>query len=111
MNSGWDAHVRTAKFRNSDDAGHLHFPGFHVEAAEFLLTEREVVGIAVDSLSLDVGSTKDFPVHTRWLGSNRWGLECIANLAELPPQGATIIVGGPKIAGASGGPSRVFALV
>jgi len=111
MNSGWDAHVRTAKFRNSDDDGHLHFPGFHIEAAEFLLTEREVVGIAVDSLSLDVGSTKDFPVHTRWLGSNRWGLECIANLAELPPQGATIIVGGPKIAGASGGPSRVFALV
>ena len=111
MNSGWDAHVRTAKFRNSDDDGHLHFPVFHAEAAEFLLSKREVVGIAVDTLSLDRGSTKDFPVHTRWLGSNRWGLECIANLAELPPQGATIIVGGPKIASASGGPSRVFALV
>ncbi len=111
MCSGWDAHVRTARFRNADDHGALHTPGFHVEAVEWLLAGRDVKGIVVDTLSLDRGLSADFPVHVRWLGSNRWGLECAANLGALPPAGATIVVGGPKIAGASGGPSRVFALV
>ena len=111
MCSGWDAHVRTAKFRNASSDGVLHTPGFHAEAAEFLLAERNVKGIVVDTLSLDRGLSQDFPVHVRWLGSNRWGLECAANLGELPRRGATLIVGGPKIAGASGGPSRVIALL
>jgi kynurenine formamidase len=111
MCSGWDALVRTAKFRNAGSDGSIHTPGFHKEAVEFLLAERDVKGIVVDTLSLDRGISGDFPVHTRWLGSNRWGLECAANLGELPAKGATVIVGGPKIAGASGGPSRVFALL
>jgi kynurenine formamidase len=29
----------------------------------------------------------------------------------LPPAGATIVVGGPKIEGATGGPARVMALL
>jgi kynurenine formamidase len=111
MCSGWDAHVGTMKFRNAGGDGALHTPGFHKEVVEFLVSEREVKGIVVDTLSLDRGISGDFPVHTRWLGSNRWGLECVANLGELPAKGATLIVGGPKIAGASGGPSRVFALL
>ena len=111
MCSGWDGHVRTAKFRNAGSDGDLHTPGFHAEAVEFLLSERDVKGIVVDTLSLDRGLSGDFPVHTRWLGSNRWGLECAANLGELPPKGSTLVVGSPKIAGASGGPSRVFALL
>ena len=111
MYSGWDAHVGTARFRNADEQGVLHFPGFHAEAAEFLVSARDLKGIVVDTLSLDRGASTTFPVHVRWLGSNRWGLECAANLGQLPPTGATIIVGGPKVAGATGGPSRVFALV
>jgi kynurenine formamidase len=111
MCSGWDSNVRTAKFRNAGSDGKIHTPGFHKEAVDFLLTERDVKGIVVDTLSLDRGLSNDFPVHAHWLGSNRWGLECAANLGVLPPKGATIIVGGPKVAGASGGPSRVFALL
>jgi kynurenine formamidase len=111
MSSGWDAHVHSAKFRNAASNGALHTPGFHIETVEFLLAERDVKGIVVDTLSLDRGLSPDFPVHARWLGSNRWGLECAANLGELPPRGATLVVGGPKIAGASGGPSRVFGLL
>ncbi len=111
MCSGWDAHVHTAKFRNAGPDGRLHTPSFHVEAIESLLTERNVKGLVVDTLSLDRGLSGDFPVHVRWLGSNRWGLECAAHLGDLPAKGATLIVGGPKIAGATGGPSRVLALL
>lgn len=111
MRSGWDKLVSDPKFRNADDKGAMHFPGFHVEAATMLMEQRKVVGIAVDTLSLDFGPSPDFATHYAWLPSGRWGLECVANLADLPASGATLVVGGPKIVGATGGPSRVIALV
>lgn len=111
MNSGWDAFVGDSKFRNADDAGVMHFPGFHIEAIEMLLSERNAKGIFVDTLSLDFGPSPDFAVHYRWLPAGKWGIECVANLSQLPANGAIAIVGGPKIAGATGGPSRIFALV
>lgn len=111
MYSGWDAYAQTAKFRNADDKQVMHFPGFHIEAIEFLLAERDVKGIFVDTLSLDYGPSADFVVHYKWLPANRWGIECVANLGQLPAKGATAVVGGPKIAGATGGPTRVIALL
>ena len=111
MNSGWAEKVDTPAFRNADANGVLHFPGFHAEAAEFLLEERQVNGIAVDTLSLDYGPSPDFAVHYLWLPTNRWGMEAVANLDNLPARGTTLIVGGPKIAGATGGISRLIALV
>jgi kynurenine formamidase len=111
MNSGWADKVHTPEFRNADANGILHFPGFHVEAVEFLLEERHVNGIAVDTLSLDYGPSPDFATHYRWLPTNRWGLEAIANLDKIPAKGVTLIVGSPTIAGATGGPCRLFALV
>ena len=111
MNSGWSAKVNTPEFRNADANGVLHFPGFHVDAAQFLLEERQVNGIAVDTLSLDYGPSPDFAVHYLWLPTNRWGMEAVANLDDLPPRGTTLIVGGPKVIGATGGPSRLIALI
>jgi kynurenine formamidase len=111
MNSGWGEKVNTPEFRNADADDALHFPGFHLEAAQFLLEERQVHGIAVDTLSLDYGLSPDFAVHYLWLPTNRWGLEAVANLDAVPARGATLIVGGPKIAGATGGPSRLIALL
>ena len=111
MNSGWDAHVATPKFRNADDKKVMHFPGFHVEAAKLLLEDGNAAAIAVDSLSQDFGPSADFAFHYAWLGAGRWGLECIANLGALPAKGATLIVGAPKTRGGTGGPSRVFAMV
>jgi kynurenine formamidase len=77
---------------------------------QFLHEERKVNGIATDTLNLDAAVAGDFPVHHYWLGQNKWGLENVANLGLLPPHGATIVVGSPKIAGCTGGPSRVLAL-
>lgn len=111
MLSGWDARAGGPEFRNADADGVMHFPGFHVEAAQYLMGERNAVGIAVDTLSLDYGKSADFATHYAWLPTNRWGLEGVANLAELPPAGATLVAGGPKIKGATGGPTRVLALL
>ncbi|MEZ4708249.1 MAG: cyclase family protein [Caldilineaceae bacterium] len=111
MYSGWEEFLNNEKFRNADADGVMHFPGFHADAIQFLLEERSAKGIMVDTLSLDYGMSPDFAVHYSWLPANRWGIENAANLGQLPAVGATVIVGGPKIAGATGGPSRVIALV
>ncbi len=111
MNSGWDRHVATEKFRNvGDDGKSMHFPGFHVEAVQMLMDETSAKAIAVDTLSLDFGPSPDFIVHNTWLPSGRYGIEGIANLGALPASGATIIVGAPKIRGGTGGPARIFAV-
>ena len=111
MNSGWAAHARTQRFRGQDADGRLHFPGIHPDAAAYLLAERSVHGLVVDTLSLDSGPSTEFPTHTLWLGHGRWGIECAAGLDGVPAAGAFVVVGAPKVAGASGGPSRVLAFV
>ena len=111
MNSGWQSRLGTDGFRNADDAGAMHFPGFHVEAVQMLLDETEAGGIAVDTLSIDYGLSADFATHYRWLPANRWAVENIANLDDVPATGATLVVGAPKHQGGTGGPSRLIALV
>jgi kynurenine formamidase len=112
MHSGWAQHVGdAAKFTGKDSAGVFHFPGFSPEAAEWLLRERRVTGLAVDTLSLDHGPSKDFKVHYAWLPSGRWGLENVANLDKMPPSGATLVVGMAKVKDATGGPVRLLGLV
>ena len=112
MHSGWARHVGdAAKYTGKDAAGTFHFPGFSPEAAAWLMQERKVFGLAVDTLSLDHGPSKDFKVHYAWLPSGRWGLENVANLDKVPAAGATLVVGVAKVKDATGGPVRLFALV
>ena len=111
MNSGWSAKVADAGFRNADAEGKMHFPGFHLEAAQMLMESGDVAGIAVDTLSLDFGMSPDFAVHYAWLPSNRWGIECLANLDAVPAAGATLVVGAPKHKGGTGGPARIFTMI
>jgi kynurenine formamidase len=112
MHSGWAKHVSgAAKFTGKDASGVLHFPGVAPDAAEWMMKERKVAGLAVDTLSLDHGPSKDFKTHSLWLPSGRWGLENVANLDKTPASGATLVVGAPKVRGATGGLTRLIALV
>ena len=111
MNSGWDKRASGDTFRNADGDGKMHFPGFHAEATKMLMEETKAVGIAVDTLSLDHGISADFAVHYSWLPAGRWGIENIANLDAVPANGATLVVGAPKVRGGTGGPCRLFAMV
>ncbi len=99
------------KYTGKDSSGGLHFPGFAGDAVEWLLKQRKAVGIAVDTLSLDHGASKDFKTHVTWLGAGRWGLENVANLDRVPASGATLVVGLAKVKDATGGPARLIALV
>jgi kynurenine formamidase len=112
LNAGWDALVGDPqRFLGIDAAGVPHFPGWHPEAAVFLVQERDIVGVGVDTVSLDFGASTDFGTHLTVLPAGKYGLESLANLGNVPPVGATIIVGGPRHLNASGGPTRPLALV
>ncbi len=73
MLSGWGSRVGDgAKYTGKDASGTFHFPGISPELAEWLLKDRSVLGLAVDTLSLDNGPSKDFKTHHVWLPSGRW---------------------------------------
>ena len=113
MDSGWASRWAAGDlaFRGTDslDERPFSFPGFDAEACDLLVTEREVIGVGVDTLSTDPGSSTTFPVHEILGRADRWGLEALAGLDRLPPCGATITVGLVPWAEGSGGPCRVLA--
>jgi kynurenine formamidase len=109
--TGWEERWNDPKrYINQDEKGVMHFPGFGVDAAKLLL-ERNIAGVGIDTLSIDHGPSQDFAVHKLLNGAGKIGIENLANLRELPPRGATLIVGALKIRDGSGAPARVLALV
>ena len=89
----------------------LHFPGFSKEVAEFLVRERNIYAIGIDTASIDFGPSQDFVVHRIVSAAGLYGLENVAGLAELPPSGATLVALPMKIAGGTGAPVRIIALL
>src|SRR5206468_12985335 len=74
--TGWSRFWGNAvRYRNKDVMGKLLFPGFGAEAVKFLLAERKVRGIGLDTMSIDHGPSKDFIVHHLVNAAGRYGLE------------------------------------
>jgi kynurenine formamidase len=72
MNSGWEARIGDpASFINAGKVGMLHLPGFHPDAAAFLVEERDITGIGVDTLSLDFGAATKFVTHVTVLQTGK----------------------------------------
>jgi kynurenine formamidase len=112
VSSGWDRRWPSQqRFANPDASGALHFPGFSRAALERLASMHEVLGVGVDTLSIDPGRDARYEGHRILAAADKWALECLANLERLPASGARIFVGAPKVELASGGPARVIAWV
>lgn len=94
-----------------EDVENLHFPSFGEEAAEYLIRERKVALLGVDTASIDYGQSQDFAVHRLAARANVPALENLASLSRLPATGALVFAPPVKIAGGSGAPVRVVALV
>ena len=113
MNSGWDKHYpnksKTFGTDTPSDPATFHFPGFHEDAADWLVRYKNIHVVGVDTPSTDYGQSKTFPVHVVLGKANVPGLENVANLNRIPPSGSTIFIGAIKQFGGSGGPARTFA--
>jgi kynurenine formamidase len=115
LRTGWSARWPDRKRYLGDDtpgdASKLRFPSYGREAAEWLIRERAVGALGVDTASIDYGPSKDFTVHRAAAQANVPGLENLLLPEELPPTGSWIVALPMKIAGGSGGPLRIVALV
>ena len=89
----------------------LHFPGLHPDAAKWLVANRTVKAVGIDTASIDYGQSALFETHRALYERNIPGLENLANLDRLPATGATIIALPMKIRGGSGAPLRAIALI
>jgi kynurenine formamidase len=107
----WGDRLRYLGDDTPGDASDLHFPAYGAEAVRLLVEERRVAALGLDTASLDHGPSTDFPVHQVAAAADVPGLENVAHLEELPPTGAWVIALPMKIAGGSGGPVRIVALV
>ena len=89
----------------------LHFPGLHPDAAAWLVKNRKIASIGLDTPSLDYGQSKQFETHQILAGAQIPGFENVTNLDALPPTGAMIVALPMKIGGGSGAPLRIIARV
>ena len=113
--TGWDARAEdAAAFLNANETG-PHTPGIEPECARWLAEESPIVGIGVETVGTDAGAAHSFapafPCHNFMLGAGKYGLTQLANLAQLPPAGALLVVLPLKLVGGSGSPCRAVALV
>lgn len=111
LRTGWEERNADPS-RYAGQPGDLRFPGYGVEAARFLVGQRHVVGVGIDTLGIDPGASQDLAVHRQvTLPAGVWHLEGLQNLRRLPPLGATVFVGVLPLVDGSGSPARVLALV
>lgn len=111
LQTGWsDRYDDAAAYLNGG-----HWPGPDPELTNFLLDERDMRGIGVETVGTDAGIAGGldpaFPNHHFMLGAGRYGLTSLTNVDRLPPRGAVIIAAPMKLNEGTGSPVRVLALV
>jgi kynurenine formamidase len=113
LRTGWSTRTG-ADFINSAADG-PHSPGFDATTSRLLASERDILGVGVETIGTDTGQAggfdPPFPNHTIMHGAGKFGLASLCNLDQLPPTGAVVIAAPLKIVNGSGSPLRVIALV
>jgi kynurenine formamidase len=89
----------------------LRFPGLSEEAARWLVAERHVHAVGIDTASIDPGRSQAYEAHRALFAADVPAFENLANLDQLPARGFEIVALPMKIAGGSGGPLRAIAIV
>jgi kynurenine formamidase len=85
----------------------LHFPGLDPDAARWLIENRNIDAIGIDTASIDYGQSTLFETHRILLGENIPAFENVASLDRFPETGAYVIALPMKIGGGTGGPLRI----
>ncbi len=97
--------------RGQDAVAKLHFPGLHPDAAKWLVDNRNINAIGLDTPSIDYGQSKLFESHQTLFAANIPAFENVANLDKLPTTGAWVFALPMKIKGGTGGPLRIVAFI
>jgi kynurenine formamidase len=113
LHTGWSKRTTREAFLNVKADG-AHSPGFHQTCSQWLIQERDILGVGVETVGTDAGQAgrfePAFPNHTFMHGAGKFGITSLINLDQLPPTGAIIIAAPLKIVDGSGSPLRVIAI-
>ncbi len=110
--TGWqEKWGNSQEFFKADDRGQLHFPGFGLEAAQWLVKERTIAGIGIDTHGVDPGIDDNFTVNKFILSQSKIVLENLTNLDKIPPTGTTLVIGILRLIGGSGSPVSVLGFI
>lgn len=117
LRTGWsnnwpdrERYLGTALRGRAGVAG-LHFPGLSADAAHFLVEERRVAAVGIDTASIDPGISTTFEAHRVLGAANVPVFENLANLDRLPPRDFEVVALPMKIGGGSGAPLRAVAIL
>jgi kynurenine formamidase len=104
------------RYLGTDERGeaatrNLHFPGLDPAAARWLVAERRIAAVGLDTASIDPGTSRLFESHQILFAAEIPAFENLAALDQLPPTGAILIALPMKITGGSGAPLRAIALL
>lgn len=97
--------------RGAEGVAELHFPGLHPEAAKWLVDNRRINAVGLDTASIDYGQSQTFDSHVILMRQNIPAFENVANMEKVPTVGAQVIALPMKIRGGSGAPLRVIAFI
>ena len=117
FHTGFSRHWPSAKkYLGTDEKGpgavaKLHFPGLHPDAARWLVSERTIKAVGLDTASIDYGQSTLFESHRILFEKNVPAYENVAGLDQLPATGAYVIALPMKIKAGSGGPLRIVAWI
>lgn len=113
MRTDWSKR-KGAEYLNLREDG-AHSPGPSPDAIRYLIDKRDIIGFGTETVGTDAGQaahlSPPYPAHYALHGAGRYGLQCLANLDQLPPKGAVLVCPPLKIKHGSGSPLRVLALV
>lgn len=117
VRTGWDSRYQDRKaYLGTDLKGdaavkQLHFPGVSAEAAQWIVDNRKIAALGIDTPSIDYGQSADFRTHVILYGKDIPGFENVANIGALPATGAFVVALPMKIEKGSGGPLRIVGYV
>ena len=102
------------KMRNADAQGIAHYPGWSRPVLTYLYEKRDITASGHETTDTDPGvatSKGDYSLETYILSRDRFQIELLTNLDQIPEYGAIAVVTFPKPQKGSGFPARVFAIV
>ena len=97
--------------KGPDAVKDLHFPGLHPDAAKWLVENRKIHAVGIDTASIDYGQSTLFESHVSLMTNNIPAFENVANVDKLPAKGFHIVALPMKIKGGSGAPLRIAAFL
>ena len=112
MLTGWEDKWGDPKaFINQDAKGNLHFPGFAPATSKWLVSDRRIAGVGIDTHGVDPGLDTSYATNTAMAENHLIAIECMASLDQLPATGATLVLAPLQLQDGSGSPLSIMAFL